>query len=219
MTTKGLSGNLTPLILPPVNPPEPIMSRPTPIIAFGPSPEIYFVGVGMSYYTVGMPDTITSRARKWPAALMRWMSIDADGAWMVQHKYNDEIAFDSLISPSILDRMSTSGASKYVTFGPTKGICLAVGRDNSGQWFGDMEDEQIRLVEEMLTQLGDGFNFGMELRGILFGKGSTMIYMFRGGFAYHTDSEAEGSELEDDLNLYANRSPPWTVERGSSLCH
>lgn len=60
-----------------------------------------------------------------------------------------------------------------------------------------MEDEQIHLVEEMPGQLGDGFNFGMELRGILFGKGSTMIYMFRGGFAYHTDSEAEGSELED----------------------
>lgn len=62
---------------------------------------------------------------------------------------------------------------------------------------GNMEDDQIRALQEMQVQAGDGFNFNMELRGILFGKGSTMIFMFGGSFAYYTDREAEGSELEN----------------------
>lgn len=107
-----------------------------------------------------------------------------------------------------------------------------------------MEDNHLRAFQDMQAQIGDSFNFNTELRGILFGKGSTMVFMFRGSFSYYTDSEAEGTELENVrpkpchalpllsicpfnadfsttrqlMNSYIYRSPPWTVERGSALC-
>jgi hypothetical protein len=60
-----------------------------------------------------------------------------------------------------------------------------------------MENNQIHAVQEIQGQFGVRSNFDTALRGILFGKGSTMIFMFRGSFVYYTDMEAEGSQLEN----------------------
>ncbi|KAF5325110.1 hypothetical protein D9619_009668 [Psilocybe cf. subviscida] len=221
MTTSTLLGSLSKLrdcFLLLSTPSTLNMSLPHPIIVFGPTPGTYFVGVGMKYYAVGMPDSITSTASKWPAVQMRWMSINADGAWMVQDMYSSTLEFDTSVGDDLIQQCRGTNGFQYVTFGPTRGTWVGVGPDSSGVWSGNMEDDQIRALREMQAQAGDGFNFNMELRGILFGKGSTMIFMFGGSFAYYTDREAEGSELENLLNSYLYRSPAWTVERGSSLC-
>lgn len=59
-----------------------------------------------------------------------------------------------------------------------------------------MEDEMIKRMREMQTMVGGVQVFDKALTGILFGKGTTMIFMFKGGFSYYTDDEAEGSNME-----------------------
>lgn len=59
-----------------------------------------------------------------------------------------------------------------------------------------MADEQIEKLREMQASVGGEDVFNQGLKGILFGKGMTMIFMFKGGFSYYTDSEAEGGKME-----------------------
>lgn len=64
---------------------------------------------------------------------------------------------------------------------------------------GCLTEEHLAHVREIQAQIGAAFNTA--LRGILLGKGSTMIFMFGSAFSYYTDRDAEGSKLEKVSNL------------------
>lgn len=104
---------------------------------------------------------------------------------------------------------------------------------------GILSDQQLSHLNEIKGLFGNGFDHA--LRGILLGKGSTMVFMFAGAFSYYTDDEAEGGKLEKVSNIsvmhlslcvvetfdhhfnqimdqYVHRQPPWTIERSSVLC-
>ncbi|KAF5325109.1 hypothetical protein D9619_009669 [Psilocybe cf. subviscida] len=193
---------------------------PVPIIAFGPTPDSYFIGVGMRYYSVGMPDSLAPTANKLPAIQMGWMSIDPQGAWMVQDAYHtSRLEYDTRILPNIIEQWRNRSL-KFVSFGDLSDghiqTWVGVGPDNSGNWTGILSDQQLSHLNEIKGQIGEVFD--RALRGILLGKGSTMVFMFAGGFSYYTDDEAEGRILEKVMDEYVHRQPAWTIERGSVLC-
>ncbi|TFK33290.1 hypothetical protein BDQ12DRAFT_670399 [Crucibulum laeve] len=106
----------------------------------------------------------------------------------------------SNMPPSILNTISKLPAihikwmsTDFVSFGPNKGNWFAGAP--GGRWNGDMEDQMIAQINEVRAITP---NFDQLLDGVLFGKGTTQIFMYKGGFGYYTDKEAEGSKLEQD---------------------
>lgn len=68
-----------------------------------------------------------------------------------------------------------------------------------------MDNENIKQLRVVEAGVGGPDVFSRALDGIIFGKGSTMIFMFRvGGFTYYTDKEAEGSQLEKVANKFSH---------------
>ncbi|PPQ92998.1 hypothetical protein CVT25_000198 [Psilocybe cyanescens] len=187
-----------------------------PVIAFGSSPDVYYIGLGMRYYMAGMPESVRPTIQKLPAIQLQWMSIEEDGSWATREGYGCRTEFSTSVTQGAIDKIKAFPAADYVTFGPTKSIFCAI---TPGQgWAGSMADEQIEKLREMQASVGGEDVFNQGLKGILFGKGMTMIFMFKGGFSYYTDSEAEGGKMESLLNEYIYRQPAWTLERGSTLC-
>lgn len=61
---------------------------------------------------------------------------------------------------------------------------------------GSLENEQIDSMRQIQAAIGEDV-FNQTLKGIIFGKGMTMIFLFSGSFSYYTDREAEGGQMEN----------------------
>ncbi|KAH9484835.1 hypothetical protein JR316_0001737 [Psilocybe cubensis] len=186
-----------------------------PVIAFGPNPDIYYIGLGLRYYMSGMPASVQNTIQKWPAMQLKWMSIDVDGAWAARDGGSLRTEYDTTITQPAIDKIVAFPTAEYVTFGTTKDMYCAVTPGNG--WGASLEDEQIDSLQQVKASMGEQL-FDQTLKGIVFGKGMTMIFLFSGSFSYYTDREAEGSQMESLLNEYIYRQPSWTVEPGSVLC-
>ncbi|TFK33292.1 hypothetical protein BDQ12DRAFT_727923 [Crucibulum laeve] len=188
------------------------MSAIIPVICFGPNPETFYVGCGVRYYAPNMPPSILNSLNKFPAIQIKWMSMDCEGqGWAIRDTYKNATEYATCIPQDIIDKLN-KGAD-FLTFGPNKGNWFTCAP--GGIWNGNMEDEMISHLNEIKVLTP---NFDQVIDGILFGKGTTLIFAYKGGFGYYTDNEAEGSKLEKVLDEYIYRDPPWTIMRGSSLC-
>ncbi|KAH9484833.1 hypothetical protein JR316_0001735 [Psilocybe cubensis] len=187
-----------------------------PVIAFGPRPDIYYIGLGMRYYAPGMPASAQGTISKWPAIQIKWMSIDADGAFMARDAYSSRVEYDTRVTPDAISKLHATPAAEYITFGPNKKNFCAI--MSGGTWSSYLENENIKNLRVIEASVGGPDVFNRALDGILFGKGSTMIFMFKNCFSYYTDHETENTAVEKLMDDYINRQPPWTIERGSALC-
>ncbi|TFK33291.1 hypothetical protein BDQ12DRAFT_670400 [Crucibulum laeve] len=174
-----------------------------PVICFGPNTDTFYIGCGMRYYAQNMPPTISNTLKKLPAIQIKWMSMDWDGqGWAVRDAYNNT---------KIIGHINKG--LEFVSFGANKSIWFA--GVSTGNWHGNLEDKMILKLNEVRAISP---NFDAALEGILFGKGTTMVFIGKQGFAYFTDEEAEGGKMESVLNEYIHRNPPWILMHGSSLC-
>lgn len=67
----------------------------------------------------------------------------------------------------------------------------------------NLDDEAVRQVRKIQASFSAA-DFDRGFEGILFGKGSMIIFMFKTTFIYFTDKEAEGSKLVKVIKLIIN---------------
>lgn len=77
-----------------------------------------------------------------------------------------------------------------------------------------MENAHLDHLRVIQASVGGAAGFDRALTGILFGKGSTMVFMFHGGFSYYTAEEADGGRLEK-----VKRSLPNDMNHSTSHCY
>ncbi|KAJ6576870.1 hypothetical protein DFH09DRAFT_1450411 [Mycena vulgaris] len=158
------------------------------LIVLGSDPDSYLIGHGRGHFVQNMPESFTKHAK---TDLNIAMTL-----WIRYIRYL-HFHFNGNIHSDIHDHLSGKNgkaSTEFISFPNT---------ENPDHYF--VKGKNIP-------------NFDTGLTGIIFGKGKTHIYLFRGGFMADLDDDDVASEDHPLYKVFMLYDEGWCIERGSTLC-
>ncbi|PPQ80852.1 hypothetical protein CVT26_015180 [Gymnopilus dilepis] len=172
---------------------------PNPVVAFGSSEHSFYIGCGLQYFAIGMPQSLLGTISKLPAIKLSWLATDAQAqGWVAYDSHEKTFHFDPTIPKELLEKLK--GQAEYVTLGPSKDRYFV--KLPATAWTANLPDEAVKDHQELRARLGPNFD-------------TTLIYGLSVGFLPLLDDDAKGGKLEQVLK---EKEDDWLIERGSSLC-
>ncbi|KAJ6489934.1 hypothetical protein C8R45DRAFT_992162 [Mycena sanguinolenta] len=191
------------------------------LIAFGSSPDSYFIGHGRRHFVENMPEGFMNHAKTdLNIGMTLWISTNpALGSWITHNVATGKFHFNANINQDIRDHLSGvngKAAANFVSFPNCSdpGHFFVKGK-NTGAWNASLDNY---FIQKLNVARGEVANFDTGLTSILFGKGKTYILMFQAGFLADLDEDEVSSEEHPLYKVLAQYSDGWCIERGSSLC-
>lgn len=184
---------------------------PIAVVAFGSSESSFYIGCGMRYHAIGVPNNLAQTLPKKPPKDMAWLSMDGTAtAWILREK-NRHLFYHSPNLPTAV--VKSLKEATYVTLGPTKDwYFVGLGE---GQWTANLPEAELEVSNRV--RAGMGAKFYSTLTGIVFGKGATVLLMFQDTIRGFVDTEVGGTDLFELVKEHVEEGR-WSLEPGSSIC-
>ncbi|KAF7345314.1 hypothetical protein MSAN_01908200 [Mycena sanguinolenta] len=191
------------------------------LIAFGSSPDSYFIGHGRRHFVENMPEGFMNHAKTdLNIGMTTWISTNpATGCWVTHNVATGKFHFNANINETIRDHFTGANgkaAANFVSFPNCNdpGHFFVKGK-NTGAWNAFLDNYFISKINIAKAELSD---FDAGLTGMLFGKGKSHIMMFQTGFIANLDDDEVTTEEHPLYKVLAQYGSGWCIERGSSLC-
>ncbi|KAJ7814218.1 hypothetical protein B0H14DRAFT_2522302 [Mycena olivaceomarginata] len=193
--------------------------NPNTHVVFGSSPDSYFIGYGRRYSYANMPESFTKHIQtQMNISMTLWISMNKMlTSWITHNTATGNFHFTRNTNEIIQHHLSATNGkfpAEFVSFPDSDDpIHYFVKGKDSHLWTATLPDGLFQTLTKTMSEVP---TFDAAITGMLFGKGKTHIYMFRGGFwpEYDDDVDAE-HPLRKVLAKY---SKGWCIDRASSLC-
>ncbi|KAJ7876965.1 hypothetical protein B0H13DRAFT_2054557 [Mycena leptocephala] len=187
---------------------------PNTLVAFGANEDSFFLGHGRRHTFRGVTDEFAAQVQGvyLPITQTEWISFDPTGLQPYIAKNDDRKQFchSTDISQDLIGHLKTNGGS-FITLGSGDNYFI---KHNKG-WNARLPPKHSENISQLKPLVN---NFDSAVRGLLFGREQSHIFLFVGGFASDLNEETQNDAEHPLTKVLTEFDEGWCIEPGSTLC-